>query len=134
MNRTKQELIEKLRADGSLLIIKWIAIGVVLGIIIGSSMGAASVILFETNPDSLSANYSKCIDFDSEGAKQFEEQYGGQDGIKALDFCRKYGKVSEPVASRARTQIIWYGLFGLSIGFIVGLIIGNAKSEKRKRS
>jgi len=127
-----KELVGKLRADGSLLMIKWVSIGVILGAMIGSSMGAAIVTLFETRTDSSFAYYTKCIDFDSEGAKQFEEQYAGQDGIKAPDFCRKYGQGSEPVVSRLRTQMIWYGLFGLSIGLIVGLIIGNDKSEKLK--
>ena len=126
---------QELRDDGSLITLKWVAIAMIVGALLGIMTASAKVILFETNQSGSTATFRTCVDYDYNSAKQFENQYPGgatANGVTAPDFCLRYGTETKPVGLRARQEMKLYGLIGASIGFLAGMIIGQQKHEKNQ--
>lgn len=128
--------IQELREDGSLTLVKWISIGVVVGAVLAAMVGGAKVILFDTSDSGATVTYKTCLDFDDQAAQAFEDSQSGdpRDRVSAPDFCRLYGAKTATTGDRAKEVMKSYGIYGGIFGFIGGLLVGNSISDKQKEA
>ncbi len=126
--------VKEFKEDGSLTMLVWILISVFACAILGGLVSSAKVILTETDKAGSTATYKTCRVFDSAGAAAYEEQHQPSDRDTVPDFCLEYGTATQSTGDRAKSQMKLGVIYGGSLGFLPGMIIGDSKHRKQVAS